>query len=57
MPFKNVLAQVFAVSTADTIDADALTPEETIKPFDRETDLLPGAISGQDAPARIVVGR
>ena len=29
MAFKNVLAQSFAVSTADTIDSDGQTPEET----------------------------
>jgi hypothetical protein len=29
MAFKNVLAQAFAVSTADTIDSDGQTPEET----------------------------
>jgi hypothetical protein len=30
MAFKNVLAQSFAVSTAETVDADAETPEETV---------------------------
>lgn len=30
MAFKNVLAQSFAVSTADTIDADSQSPEDTV---------------------------
>lgn len=30
MAFKNVLAQVFAVSTADTLDSDSDSPEETV---------------------------
>lgn len=53
MALKNVLAQAFAISTADTIDADEHTPEETIKQFDPETDLLEGAFQGKDAPKKI----
>lgn len=53
MAFKNVLAQAFAISTADTIDADGQTPEETVKAFDVETDLMPNAPSGKDAPKLI----
>lgn len=32
MAFKNVLAQVFAVSTADTVDSDSQSPQETLHP-------------------------
>lgn len=53
MAFKNVLAQAFAISTADTIDADEHTPEETIRQFDPEIDLLEGAFAGRDAPKKI----
>jgi hypothetical protein len=38
MAFKNVLAQVFAISTAETQDADATSPEETT----RESKVTPG---------------
>lgn len=58
MAFKNVLAQVFAVSTAELSDADATTPEPTTRgstprpergsradtKFDPGKSLLPGAI-------------
>jgi hypothetical protein len=53
MAFKNVLAQTFAISTEDTIDADSHSPEETVRPFNVETDLMPGAHSGKDAPKMI----
>lgn len=53
MAFKNALAVAFAISTEDTIDADGHTPEETVKEFDPETDLVPGAITGKDAPKEI----
>lgn len=32
MAFKNVIAQAFAVSTAETIDTDSQTPQETVRP-------------------------
>lgn len=56
MAFKNVIAQAFAVSTADTIDADSLGAEETVaKPreFDPGRDLLVNAISGDDFMRRL----
>jgi hypothetical protein len=52
MAFKNVLAQVFAVSTAEgaSYDTDQHSPEETVRPFDPETDLMPGGVKPADAP-------
>ena len=49
MAFKNVLAQTFAVSTADTFDADSTTVEETVRQFDPETDLMPGGVVPKNA--------
>jgi hypothetical protein len=49
MAFKNVIAQAFAVSTADTVDSDSESPEETVRQFDPETGLMPGGILPQDA--------
>lgn len=49
MAFKNVLAQAFAVSTADTIDTDGESHEETVREFDPEKDLMPGGVAPTDA--------
>lgn len=62
--FKAVLAQIFAISTGDTIDADGDTPEETVArgrrgaspaagTIDPATALLPGAIDGEGFQARL----
>lgn len=51
MAFKNVLAQAFAVSTAETIDTDARTDEMT---FDPARTYLPGAPRGWDKVATLL---
>lgn len=67
MAFKNVLAQAFAISTAELSDADGASPEETKrrqggeaqprrdrdKPFDPGRDLMPKAIRGEKTTARL----
>jgi len=54
MAFKNVLNQAFAISTAETIDSDSLTPDESVKASQvsaRNTGRSPAAPTEAAAPS------